>query len=310
MTKRPAGALALAVALSWTCGAARAGTAPDNPDFVKLGKPGPADWRAVYPEPVQTPADYKRTVAPAPPFEERRIVVFPFGTTNEGSDESLAELAEFLGAYFMTRVEIGPHREVPDDIPRRSSHGFGRQLLSDDVLRHVSADVPRDVVALVAVTADDLYAHTRSGGSMSWVFGMGDARLRAAVCSCARFDWRYPGQPADATPRRRFHKLVAHEIGHTLGLAHCQTYACSMNGCNSLKESDAAPLHLCPECLKKLSGHLGFDRVQRYAALGRVYSKLGWEADAAFVARRARAESGSALLGEQRTDRKKQEKGK
>jgi hypothetical protein len=125
---------------------------------------------------------------------------------------------------------------------------------------------------------------------------MGDARLKAAVCSDARFSWTYPGQPAGSTARRRFFKLVAHEIGHVFGLSHCQTYACGMNGSNSLKESDAAPVHLCPECLEKLSGHLDLDRAQRYAALGRVYEKLGWTKETEFVARRGRIETGKALL--------------
>jgi len=296
MTRLARETLAIACAWALPCAAVCARQGNDKSDFVRLGKPGPMDWRTVYPEPIQTPSEYKRFAGRALPFEKRRIHLVPYGKKREGSDRTLAELAEFLGAYFMTRVEIEARLEVPDGIPRRSTHGFGRQLLADDVLRHVALKVPRHAVARVAITSDDLYARTRSGGSMNWVFGMGDARMRAAVCSYARFEWNYPGQPPGATPRRRLHKLVAHEIGHVFGLAHCQTYACGMNGCNSIKESDAAPIHLCPECFGKLWGHLGFDRAQRYAALGRVYLKRGWRKDAAFVARRARAEAGNALL--------------
>lgn len=304
MTERYRGALALILTLAlvwtWSCASAgaasRSGGGGGGGDFIRLGRPGPTDWRTVFPEPVQTPAEHERAVGRAPPFEKRRILLVPFGTMHEKPGETMARLSDFLGAYFMTRVEVEPHREVPEHIPRRSSHGFGRQLLSDDVLRHIALKIPRGAVARVAVTSDDLYACGPSGGKMRWVFGMGDARMRAAVCSYARFSWRYPGSPAGATPRRRFYKLAAHEIGHVFGLAHCQTYACGMNGSNSLKESDAAPLHLCPGCLRKLSGHLGFDRAQRYAALGRVYRELGWREDAAFVARRGRAEAGSALL--------------
>ncbi|MHC5056171.1 MAG: archaemetzincin [Planctomycetota bacterium] len=296
MTLRYRCALTLALAWTGTSIAAGAAPSPGGGDFVLLGKPGPTDWRTVYPEPVQTLRDYERAAGRSAPFEERRLLLVPFGKMHEKPDEALAELAEFLGAYFMTRVEVKERREVPEHIPRRSSHGFGRQLRSDDVLRHLALKVPRDAVARVGITSDDLYACAPSGGSMNWVFGMGDARMRAAVCSSARFSWRYPGQPADATPRRRFYKLAAHEIGHVFGLAHCQKYACGMNGSNSLRESDATPLHLCPECLAKISGHLRFDRAQRYAALARVYGEFGWRRDAAWVARRGRLEAGSALV--------------
>ena len=293
-------ALALVLALLLSCSRAASGadagaTGSGGGDFVRLGAPGPEDWRTVFPEPRQSFREYERAWGRALPFEKRRILLAPFGTTHEKSDEAWAELTEFLGAYFMTRIEIEGRRKVPDDIPRRSSHGFGRQLLSDDVLRHLAPGLPGGAVARVGVTSDDLYACGPSGGNMRWVFGMGDARRKAAVCSSARFSWHYPGEPADATPKRRFFKLVAHEIGHVFGLAHCQTYACGMNGSNSLRESDVAPLHLCPECQKKLSSHLGFDRAQRYAALGRVYGELGWRDEASFVAKRGRAEAGSAL---------------
>ncbi len=310
MTPRCRSTLAriLAISLMWTWSSAAAasvttsgsvsasGSAISKALFVRLGQPGPADWRTVFPEPGQTLADYRRTAGRALPFEKRRILLVPFGTMHERPGETLARLSEFLGAYFMTRVEVEPRREVPEHIPRRSSHGFGRQLLSDEVLRHLALGVPKGAAARVGVTSDDLYACAPSGGNMRWVFGMGDIRMKAAVCSYARFSWRYPGQPAGTTPRRRFYKLAAHEIGHVFGIAHCQTYACGMNGSNSLKESDAAPLHLCPGCMEKLSAHLGFDRAQRFAELGRIYRELGWKDEAAFVARRGRAEAASALV--------------
>jgi len=133
------------------------------------------------------------------------------------------------------------------------------------------------------------------GGHLNFVFGLGSDTLRAAVCSHVRFAWRYRGEPPDATPRKRLFKLAAHELGHVFGLAHCQTYHCLMNGSNSLRESDGAPVHLCPDCLKKLSHHLGFERALRYRTLEKRYRKLGWKSETEFAAKRALLEAGSAL---------------
>ena len=46
-----------------------------------------------------------------------------------------------------------------------------------------------------------------------------------------------------------------------------------------LKESDGAPAHLCPDCLKKLSHHLAFDRALRYRTLEKHYRKLMFGTD-------------------------------
>ena len=38
------------------------------------------------------------------------------------------------------------------------------------------------------------------------------------------------------------------------------------NGHNSLEESDASVMHLCPVCLRKLQSNAGFDVLARYQA--------------------------------------------
>ncbi|EDL34357.1 mCG19632, isoform CRA_b [Mus musculus] len=59
-------------------------------------------------------------------------------------------------------------------------------------------------------------------------------------------------------------KTLTHEIGHILGLRHCQWLACLMQGSNHLEESDRRPLNVCPICLRKLQSAIGFNIVERY----------------------------------------------
>ena len=62
----------------------------------------------------------------------------------------------------------------------------------------------------------------------------------------------------EVTGLRRACKVLNHETGHMFGITHCVFYHCSMNGSNSLSETDTAPIHFCPVCQRKLSWNIGF----------------------------------------------------
>ena len=68
---------------------------------------------------------------------------------------------------------------------------------------------------------------------------------------------------------RRCLHVVAHELGHLFGINHCVYYSCTMNGANSLAETDRQPLRLCPIDLKKLDAAVNhavgnFDPLRRF----------------------------------------------
>ena len=82
---------------------------------------------------------------------------------------------------------------------------------------------------------------------------------------------------------RRTLKVAGHETGHMLGLQHCLFHACLMNGSNSLPESDAQPLELCPVCLRKLQWNVAFDVRARFRGLSDFHRIAGLEAEHAFI---------------------------
>ena len=307
-------ALALALGLTLAGCAAETsvvlGTAREDVDVVRLAPPKPCEWRHVFQESVQTFEHYKERMAGSDvrPLGER-IALVPFrGETQTPDVETLRLLEEFLEVYFTTRVDLYSARALPDTVRRRPSRGFGTQVLADDVLRIMSSTargdprqfwVPVPVFgdgyfgfadALLGIVQTDLYGSSPDGGYLDFVFGMGAYGQKVAVISPARYSIRYEGQPVGITLRKRFFKVAAHELGHVFGIAHCQTYACCMNGSNSLPEADRRPIHLCPECVEKLEWYLGFDRRERCRALADVYRKLGWEKETEFAARRAALE--------------------
>jgi archaemetzincin len=95
---------------------------------------------------------------------------------------------------------------------------------------------------VLAVTEADLYA-----GDLNFVFGIAESRGRAAVISLCRL-----GLGADPPLRReRALKEAVHELGHTLGLAHCSDPKCVMHFSNSLADTDRKGSRLCAACERK-----------------------------------------------------------
>jgi archaemetzincin len=203
----------------------------------------------------------------------------------------LDTLREFLGLYYGLPVRTEAWTAMTNVRGRERDLGGRtvRQYLTDDILFNVLLPrVKLGTFALLGVTMEDLYPED----SWNYVFGQASLAHRVGVYSLVRFYPEFRGeertQEADRLGLIRSLKLVVHETGHLFGVHHCQTYACVMNGTNSLGETDSRPMHLCPECLRKFRWNIGFDPVQRYEALRAFYEKHGLAAEAEWVRKRLR----------------------
>lgn len=269
--------------------------APDL--FAPMPEPGPHDWMAAHPEPRQSFREYKWSRPIRPTRGRHTLVVSPVGTMSGEQREQLAVLREYLGLFYTLPCRDGPTVGL-GSVTSRERSILGRrvtQYLTGDILHKVLAPaLPRDAVCLQGVTMEDLYPDP----SWNYVFGQASLRKRVGIYSLVRFQPEFWGKKrSDATRRLalvRSLKTLVHETGHMFGVHHCQTYQCVMNGSNHLAESDARPVHLCPECLKKFRWALGFDMVQRYEALRAFYEKHGLADEAAWVAKRLRQCRGAA----------------
>jgi archaemetzincin len=145
--------------------------------------------------------------------------------------------------------------------------------------------IPADALVYVGITNEDLWV-----GKLNYLFGLGSFKDPTAVLSLCRFfpefsrNERVAGDDVQAL--RRAMKILNHETSHVFGLRHCIFYHCSMNGCNSLSELDAAPIFLCPVCHRKLRGLLGWDAGKRYDELSSFYQQHGLEAEAGWASKR------------------------
>lgn len=260
-------------------------TFADGGEFLPKKKPQPGDWLAQHKEPGQTYVQYLRSRPNVPNKNRSVIYVLPLGTFDDKSPP-LELLKSYTEAYYHPmRVKMLP--AVPaNQVKARSRINGQKQWNSVDILRWMPSRLPKDAYAMIAVTMTDLYPKD----SWNFVFGQASLRNRVGVFSFARYDPRFWGdewtEKSKVIMLRRAAKVLTHETGHMFGVAHCIHYECNMGGSNSLPETDATPLHLCPVCLRKMHYAVAFDPVRRYEALLSFYEKQELDEEAGWVKNR------------------------
>jgi archaemetzincin len=223
-----------------------------RPLSAPLGVPRPGDWLAEHEEDGQTFREYQggspRTVTGA----RKRLCYVPLGDFTPEQKDVVERTAKGLEAFFGVPVEALeplPLDEIPARARRVHPEWGMDQILSTYVLdRVLKPRLPRDAVALIALSATDLWP----GEGWNFVFGQASLRDRVGVWSIYRNGDPSGGEAAFRLCLLRTMKTAAHETGHMLSIEHCTAYECVMNGSNHQEESDRQPLAPCAECLAKL----------------------------------------------------------
>ncbi|MCK6461064.1 MAG: archaemetzincin [Planctomycetes bacterium] len=257
----------------------------DDGGFERLGPPAPRSWRASFKERPQGFDAYVRS-DPVRARPGEILALLPVGPFTEKQRAILDRTAEFAALWFDLPVRTLEAAELPEKGWHRE-RSWGRQYQTGWFLDRLLPDRrPKEAVCTFAVTMADLYPDD----DWNYVFGEASLTDRVGVWSFARYFpafWgRKEAEDSGVQALRRALQVVVHEMGHAFGIEHCLKYACTMNGSNSLEESDTQPLRLCPPCLRKLQWNRGFDVVERYERLAAFHRANGLLPEAEWVGKR------------------------
>ena len=234
--------------------------------FEPIPAPGSRDWLASHEETGQTYRQYELSLPNRPDEVRSKIYILPLGKFEE-DDPPLEQVREYTGLFFGLPVVLLEPSSKPEVTKRTNDFTQQEQWHAGELLDLLESKLPKDAYCLLGVTMTDIYPDEE----WNYVFGLASLNRRVGVYSLARYDPEFFGDSRGENWRvdglEKSCKVLAHETGHMLGMAHCIFYDCLMNGSNNLGEMDRQNSFLCPICLRKLKHALGIDLHKRYQDL-------------------------------------------
>jgi archaemetzincin len=165
----------------------------------------------------------------------------PFGEIDNGI---LLQLNDRLQGVFGCPVVI----RGPISIPLEAFSPDRKQYLSDIFLENLKPYKQAHAYVL-GITDVNLYTQ-----GLNFVFGQADVSGGVSIISLNLLRQENYGLPANTGLLiERAQKEAVHELGHNLGMGHCEDGTCVMHFSNSLIDTDVKKPYFCSRCQPKLA---------------------------------------------------------
>ncbi len=169
-----------------------------------------------------------------------KLELIPIGAVRPGM---LASLAAFISDALLCQCAVSDCCIDPAIAFDASREQYDSHLL----LPPLEALAQERGVRVLGITEVDIFSSV-----FTFVFGVAKFRGVAAVISLHRFRTSFYGLPEDAKILvSRAQREAVHEIGHLLGLTHCQNRNCVMSFSAAAEEIDLKSDRFCELCRAK-----------------------------------------------------------
>ena len=133
-------------------------------------------------------------------------------------------------------------------IPLKAFSADRKQYLSDIFIENLKPYRKAHTYVL-GITDVDLYTQ-----GLNFVFGLADVAGGVSIISLHLLRQENFGLPANTDLLiERAQKEAVHELGHNLGMGHCEDGTCVMHFSNSLIDTDVKKPYFCSRCQPKLA---------------------------------------------------------
>ncbi|MDH5783517.1 MAG: archaemetzincin family Zn-dependent metalloprotease [Candidatus Bathyarchaeota archaeon] len=178
-----------------------------------------------------------------------RIAILCIGTVDE---DILTKIQSGLSEIYPETACLVLDEIMP--IPADAYDKARQQFHSTHILAKINNYVKRTQAdSILGITEVDLYVP-----HLNFVFGEATCPGKTAIISLFRLKPEFYEHPANPELFiNRCVKEAVHEIGHTLGLKHCQNPTCVMFFSNSILDTDRKKKTFCEKCHPKVVKLLG-----------------------------------------------------
>jgi archaemetzincin len=165
-----------------------------------------------------------------------KLKILPIGKIPE---EILKLIADTLEKTYNLKVETS----ASINLPKESYNPSRSQYLAEKILDFMKKKFSGKNFA---VANADIYAE-----GLNFIFGQAELNGRVGIVSIYRLNPKFYGLPFNKKLFfERIEKEAVHEVGHMLGLTHCENESCVMSFSNSIFEVDKKSKNLCEKCKK------------------------------------------------------------
>lgn len=177
-----------------------------------------------------------------------RLAVVPLGNVD-------AELVTHVAQEIARRFNFEVVTQAPLSLPQAAWYAPRKRWRAEKLLTYLSEGGLIQADRVAAITEAPI--STTKGNIFDWgIAGLGTLAGKSSVFTAYLFHKFKKKDPKRY--RRYMANLVMHEVGHTLGLPHCEDAHCVMADAkgNAIRAAELSNNEFCPVCAAKLGEQL------------------------------------------------------